>query len=218
MDAASSLFDFALDCLLLDNLRLPILAFFIGAIPFGYLLAKRQGIDVLSAGSKSTGATNVLRLLKAKDPKLAKKIAALTLFLDFIKGLLALFLAHFVFELSEASLWLCALMAVLGHCFSPFLSMKGGKGVASSAGVLLFFYPYCIALGFLAWFLVGKILKTSSLASFAGLFAVGISMFYLYPDPLIKTHTPAVLILLIVLIRHSENIKRLIFRTEKAVL
>jgi glycerol-3-phosphate acyltransferase PlsY len=119
------------------NAQFYILAYLVGGIPFGLLLAKfYAGVDVKSAGSGSIGATNVLRVVKEKDPALAKKLGAATLALDALKGI-AVLLAAKAFGLSEAAQWGVAVLAVAGHCFSPYLWFEGGKGIATGMGVML---------------------------------------------------------------------------------
>lgn len=110
-----------------QNILLYLAAYVLAGIPFGYLLAKQfAGVDIKSAGSGNIGATNVLRVVKEKDPKLAKKLGAITLFLDAIKGVVVILVAK-VLGAPEGVLWTLAVLAVLGHCFSVFLAFEGGK-------------------------------------------------------------------------------------------
>ena len=142
-----------------------IVAYLVGAIPFGLLLAKKYaGVDVKSSGSGSIGATNVLRVVKQKDPSLAKKLGAVTLALDALKGLLILVIAYFV-GLSEATLWGIAVLAVLGHCFSPYLNFEGGKGIATGMGVMAFMIPLETIIALVVWGVLAKTLKISSVSS-----------------------------------------------------
>jgi len=125
-----------MDFLFNHNVQLYIAAYLIGGIPFGLLLAKFfAGVDVKSAGSKSIGATNVLRVVKEKDPALAKKLGIATLALDALKGVVALLIAS-AMGADESVLWAVAVLAVLGHCFSPYLGFEGGKGIATGVWVL----------------------------------------------------------------------------------
>src|SRR5438477_7669626 len=120
------------------------LAYLLGAIPFGVLVGKAKGIDVRTAGSGNIGATNVGRLL-------GKKFFFLVFFLDLLKSFVPLALASMlVHRVPEAQrdrtlylMWLLVgFAAVVGHMFSIFLRFKGGKGVATSAGVMLGLVPY----------------------------------------------------------------------------
>ncbi|TLD82855.1 glycerol-3-phosphate 1-O-acyltransferase PlsY [Helicobacter sp. MIT 11-5569] len=195
------------------------LAYFVGGIPFGLLYGKFfGGINIREIGSGSIGATNVLRALKTQNPKLAKKIAILTMLSDALKGVVVIGIAKLV-GLSFEAQWMMAFLAVVGHCFSPFLKFEGGKGVATTVGVVAVFLPIEAILGLIVWFLVGKFLKISSLASLLGLL-VGIgSSFIIHPEiPHITTHTPLVLIAFIVIYKHIPNIVRLIQRKEQKVI
>jgi len=192
-----------------------IVAYLVGAIPFGLLLAKKYaGVDVKSSGSGSIGATNVLRVVKQKDPSLAKKLGAITLALDAIKGLLILVIAYFV-GLSEATLWGIAVLAVLGHCFSPYLNFEGGKGIATGMGVMAFMIPLETIIALVVWGVLAKTLKISSVSSLSGVLALLISSFYIHPN---MAHAPIVFIVFILFYKHIPNIIRLIKGEEKRVV
>ena len=119
------------------NIQFYIVAYLVGGIPFGLLLAKKfTSIDVRESGSGSIGATNVLRVLKESNPALAKKIAIATLLLDALKGV-AILLIAMMMDLSQQTMWMIAILAVVGHCYSPYLKFEGGKGVATGMGVML---------------------------------------------------------------------------------
>ncbi|WP_276953579.1 glycerol-3-phosphate 1-O-acyltransferase PlsY [Helicobacter rodentium] len=195
------------------------LAYLVGGIPFGLLYGKYLGgVDIRQVGSGSIGATNVLRALKETNPKIAKKVAILTMLSDALKGVFILMVAK-AFGISYEAQWMMAFLVVVGHCFSPFLKLEGGKGVASSVGVIAVFLPLEALLGLVIWFIVGKLLKISSLASLFGVVCGVGSSFFLHPEiPHITTHTPLVLIMCIVLYKHIPNIIRLIQRKEQRVL
>jgi acyl-phosphate glycerol 3-phosphate acyltransferase len=113
-----------MDFLTNQNILLYLAAYLIAGIPFGYLLAKKfAGVDIKEAGSGNIGATNVLRVVKEQDPKLAKKLGAITLFLDAIKGVVVILVAKML-GAPESVLWTIAVLAVVGHCFSAFLSYR----------------------------------------------------------------------------------------------
>ncbi|CAM3472990.1 glycerol-3-phosphate 1-O-acyltransferase PlsY [Helicobacter ganmani] len=195
------------------------LAYVVGGIPFGLLYGKYLGgVDIRQVGSGSIGATNVLRALKESNPKIAKKIAILTMLSDALKGVVIIMIAK-AFGVSFEAQWMMALLAVVGHCFSPFLKLEGGKGVATCVGVVAVFLPLEAILGLVVWFVVGKLLKISSLASLFGVICgIGFS-FFLHPEiPHIATHTPLVLMLLLILYKHIPNIIRLIQRKEQKVI
>jgi glycerol-3-phosphate acyltransferase PlsY len=129
-------------------LLIPI-AYFVGSIPFGLIVGLSRGVDVRTAGSGNIGATNVGRLL-------GKQFFFLVFFLDLLKSLVPMAIASWIVSrIPEAQrdwpLYLAWLLvgfaAVIGHMFSVFLGFKGGKGVATSAGVVLGLYPYFTLAG-----------------------------------------------------------------------
>ena len=127
-----------MDFLTNQNIIFYILAYLFGSIPFGLILAKIfAGVNVKESGSKSIGATNVLRVVKEKDPKLAKKLGLATVILDAIKVTITLLIA-ISFNVSQETLWMIAVLGVLGHCYSIFLGFEGGKGVATGLGAAVF--------------------------------------------------------------------------------
>ncbi|NPA81600.1 MAG: glycerol-3-phosphate 1-O-acyltransferase PlsY [Epsilonproteobacteria bacterium] len=201
------------------NLTFYLAAYLIGGIPFGLILAKTfTNIDIREKGSGAIGATNVLRVVKEKDPALAKKLSIATLILDALKGIAVLAVASMM-GVSEETKWAIAVLAVIGHCFSPYLKFEGGKGVATGFGVLLYMLPIETLIGFLFWFLAAKFLKISSLSSLIGVTALVISSFIIHPQiPVIQTHAPIIIIALIIFYKHIPNIIRLIKGEEKRVV
>jgi glycerol-3-phosphate acyltransferase PlsY len=192
-------------------------AFTMGGIPFGWILAKLFGkVDVKEVGSGNIGATNVYRALKERDPKRAKLIGGATLLLDALKGAIPLLIAKLM-GVCDAVLWGIALFAVLGHCFSPFLKFEGGKGVATTAGVLAVLIPKAFLVGVVVWFLVLKTTRYSSLASLTGLAVGAIAYLFLYPNPPIQSSVPIWLILAVVYYKHWGNIVRLLTGRESRV-
>ncbi|WP_257906198.1 acyl phosphate:glycerol-3-phosphate acyltransferase [Campylobacter lari] len=203
----------------MENLIIYLLAYLIGAIPFGLLLAQIFAkTNIKNAGSKNIGATNVLRVVKESDPKLAKTLAVATIVLDALKGIIPILVAKFL-GYDENILWTMAVLAVFGHCFSPYLKFEGGKGVATGAGVLAVFLPFEIISAVLAWFIIGKIFKISSLASLGALIVLIITSFIFHYDmPVINTHAPIFIIAFIVIYKHIPNILRLIGKQECKVI
>lgn len=195
-----------------------LIAYLVGSIPFGYLLAKFfAGINIKEYGSGNIGATNVLRVLKEKDPKKAKKLAALTLFLDAFKGAFVILIAKMM-GVCDAVLWGVAVFAVIGHCFSIYLKFEGGKGVATTAGVLLVLVPKVVIVALIVWFIMAKTIKISSLSSLSAIVVGVLSAYILYPDISIKSYAPLWIIAFIVFYKHKENIFRLITGKEKRVI
>ncbi|EHV1041142.1 glycerol-3-phosphate 1-O-acyltransferase PlsY [Campylobacter lari] len=203
----------------MENLIIYLLAYLIGAIPFGLLLAQIFAkTNIKNAGSKSIGATNVLRVVKESDPKLAKTLAIATIVLDALKGIIPILVAK-ILGYDENILWTMAVLAVFGHCFSPYLKFEGGKGVATGAGVLAVFLPFEIISAVLAWFIIGKVFKISSLASLGALVVLIITSFIFHYDmPVINTHAPIFIIAFIVIYKHIPNILRLIGKQECKVI
>ncbi len=196
------------------NIQLYLLAYVVGSIPFGFILAKVIGkVDIKKEGSGNIGATNVLRVLKERQSKLAKKLSISTLILDVSKGVLVLLIAKFM-GASQEVLWGVAVFAVIGHCFSIFLLGEGGKGVATGLGVLLFMIPIPAIIGIVFWAISAKVLKISSMSSLLGLLALVVSSFLMYPD---MAHSPIVIIAFIILYKHSDNIYRLISGEEARI-
>jgi len=204
-----------MDFLFNTNVQFFILAYLVGGIPFGLLLAKQfAGVDVKQSGSKSIGATNVLRVVKETNPALAKKLGAATLGLDALKGVAVLTLAYFI-GLSESTLWGIAVLAVIGHCFSPYLNFEGGKGIATGMGVMMFMLPQETLIALVVWGVLAKTLKISSISSLSGVLALAISSFFLHPE---MAHAPVILIVAILFYKHIPNIIRLVKGEEKRVV
>jgi glycerol-3-phosphate acyltransferase PlsY len=201
------------------NLILYLSAYLLAAIPFGFILAKVfAGVDVRQEGSGNIGATNVLRVLKEKAPKIAKKITIATFVLDATKGVIVMLVARYYFGVDDNILWTLAVLAVMGHCFSPFLLFEGGKGVATGFGVLLMMLPLPSIIAIVVWFISAKVLKISSLSSLIGLMALLVTSYIIHPDiAVIHTHAPIWIISFIIFYKHTPNILRLFKREEKSV-
>jgi acyl-phosphate glycerol 3-phosphate acyltransferase len=203
----------------MENIIAYIVAYLLGGVPFGLIFARIfGGVDIQKEGSGSIGATNVLRVLKQTNPKIAKKVAILTVVFDALKGMLPILIAKFL-GISPSVLWAMAVFSVIGHCYSPFLKFEGGKGIATGAGVLAIFLPLEIVIALLIWFIVGKILKISSLASLAALVGFIISCLIIHPQiPDINSYAPIFIIAFFVVYKHIPNIKRLFNGQEKKVI
>jgi glycerol-3-phosphate acyltransferase PlsY len=200
------------------NLVFYILAYLVGSIPFGLLLAKTfAGVNVNEHGSKSIGATNVLRVVKETNPSLAKKLGLATVILDALKGTVVILIAM-AYGASESTLWAIAVLAVIGHCYSIYLSLEGGKGVATGLGVFLVLIPIPTLIGAVVWGFCAKVLKISSLSSLLGLLAVLISALIFNNGLKVDSNAPMYLIAFIIFYKHIPNIIRLIKKEElKAV-
>ncbi|MGY6552381.1 MAG: glycerol-3-phosphate 1-O-acyltransferase PlsY [Erythrobacter sp.] len=174
-----------------------LLGFVCGSIPFGLILTRAAGLgDVRNIGSGSIGATNVLRTGN-------KGLAAATVLLDGLKGALPVLAAAQIWPGSEG---LVAVAAVAGHCFTPWLAFKGGKGFATAAGVLaaLAWPAMLVCAG--VWAGVLAISRISSVSSMVTVVAAPLVAWTLgYPQVI----APLVAIAAIVLVQHRANIARL---------
>ncbi|WP_338245365.1 glycerol-3-phosphate 1-O-acyltransferase PlsY [Aurantiacibacter hainanensis] len=184
-----------------------LLGYGFGSIPFGLLLAKAGGMgDIRTIGSGNIGATNVLRTG-------SKKLAAATLLLDFAKGLIPVLLAKALFAQSDIAIDdafgpvpFAALGAVLGHCFPVWLGFRGGKGVATNAGVS-FGLAWPIGLAYaVVWLGMLALLRISSVAGMSAVVAAAIAAAVLGYTDLVPVLT-AIAALIIWL--HRANIARL---------
>ena len=180
-----------------------LLGYLCGSIPFGLIFTRMAGLgDVRSIGSGNIGATNVLRTGN-------KKLAALTLLADALKGTVAVVAARYFLGL-EAAL-LAGLGAFLGHLYPVWLKFKGGKGVATYLGVLLGLAPLITLVFAVVWLGMAKIFRYSSLAALAAAVAVPIAL-YFYEKP--NVASLFIVMSLITILKHHQNISRLLAGTE----
>ena len=182
-----------------------LLGFLAGSIPFGLLLTRAAGLgDVRQIGSGSIGATNVLRTGN-------KGLAAATVLLDAGKGALPVLIAAHYWPGSEG--W-AAVAAVAGHCFTPWLGFRGGKGFATAAGVLAALaWPAMLACAAI-WAVVLTVSRISSVSSMVTVVASPLVAWALgYPQAVV----PLVVIAAIVLVQHRANIGRLMRGEEPRV-
>lgn len=190
------------------NIILLIAAFVLGSIPFGIITAKVKGIDLKQVGSGNIGATNVLR-------SLGKWPAVITLLGDILKGTLAVAIGKYsgVEPLYEG---LIGIAAISGHSFSIFLGFKGGKGVATSLGVLLMYTPHVALVTLVVWIGVVLFTKYSSLGAIVSFALLPLNiMLFDFQD---KTKFfISILISLFIIIRHKDNIRRLMKGTERKI-
>ncbi len=201
------------------NIQLYLLAYIVSGIPFGYILAKKfAGVNIQQSGSGNIGATNVLRVVKERNPLLGKVLGAITLFLDVMKGMVIILFAKNL-GVEESTLWMIGVLSVVGHCFSPFLWFEGGKGVATGFGVLLVLIPLPTLIALVFWIIFAKGLKISSLSSLLSIAVLVISSYIIYPVvPGIGSHSPILIISFIIFYKHIPNIIRLIRREERKVV
>lgn len=205
-----------------------IISFIIGSIPFGLIVTKISGYgDIRKIGSGNIGATNVLRTGN-------KLLALLTLLLDISKSFAFLYFVkiNFILILEKELLIilyvLISILSLLGHMFSPFLLLKGGKGIATSAGILFFMNWIGASVILFVWLIVALKYKTSSLGALSASFIAPIIFWFLYKINVIEnlfyvTNTSILEVYLILIIsiliwiKHISNIKRLISGTESKI-
>jgi glycerol-3-phosphate acyltransferase PlsY len=196
-------------------------AYLLGAIPFGYIIAKYWGkIDILKEGSGNIGATNALRTM-------GKRAGISVLILDLLKGLAAVVVFGIIFykgniPVTQLSyIYILGLAAICGHIWTIFLSFKGGKGVSTTLGVLigLIFYDsrfgIVLLLAFALWILIVSVSKYVSLGSISAAVFLPIGLLIFIGN--MPVFIFGCLVALIVVYSHRTNIKRLLSHSEKKI-
>ncbi len=182
-----------------------ILSYLLGSIPFGLVLTRYYaGIDIRTEGSGNIGFTNVLRVV-------GKKAAFLTLAGDALKGFLPVLAVKLLFDDNNLAA-AAGIAAVIGHDFPIFLRFKGGKGVATSFGALFGLMPLAGIVTLLIWLAVFYLWKYSSLAAILAYLMLPLTI--LFVDFTSTNIAFALLITILLLIKHIQNIKRLLNGTE----
>lgn len=192
-----------------------VLAYLLGSVPFGFLIAKTRGQDIRTLGSGNIGATNVFR-------SVSKPLGILTFALDFLKGFagvqwipaLATLLTGVAYENMYFPVF-CGAMTVVGHNWTLFLGFKGGKGIATSAGLLLGLSPAGVGIAFLAWLITFLASRYVSVASITAAVVLGVAAWPLH----LKANGPwfpgvLTLLALLAVWKHRTNIARLRAGTE----
>jgi len=186
---------------------LTVLAYITGSIPFGLLISKAKGQDIRTMGSCNIGATNVLRCL-------GKPLGITCFVLDVLKGFLPAFVFPLLGETDPGFGLLFGTAAILGHNFPVFLKFKGGKGVATSAGVLMGVAPLAVVIGLLVWVVIFKASGYVSLGSIIAALAVVITGWVRVGQTGPVTAAALTLLGALTVWRHRTNIQRLIAGTE----
>ncbi len=179
-------------------------AYLIGSIPTGLLLGKVYGIDVRKEGSGNIGATNLYRTV-------GRKVGIFTLIGDCLKGLLPVLMVKSSSFPPELAAWV-GLAAFCGHVFSLFLKFKGGKGVATALGVFLALAPVAVAVAIALFAILMFIWRYVSLGSISAAAAMPLAVYLLGGNRTVTLVTS--IIAIIVIVRHHENISRLLSGTE----
>lgn len=208
-----------------------LLGYLLGSLPFGYLVARAKGVNIFEVGSRSPGATNVLRVL-GRGP------GYLVFALDALKGAVAAswallrlrspaaatgsfdegqaFLNFHVTGEGWVSMGLAGLVgALLGHSFSCFTKFRGGKGVATGAGGFTLVFPQGALIALLVWAGFVAVTRYVSLASIAAAVSLPVTAWFLRPSPVMIGASAAVAAF--VILRHRSNIGRLLSGTENKI-
>lgn len=190
-----------------------VLSYVLGGIPTGYIIGRMNGIDIRKVGSGNPGTANVLR-------NLGRSAGLLTLLVDFMKGFLPTWIAvHFMFDpnntewFSRGHWWIpvtVGALAIAGHIWTIFLNFKGGKGVATSAGVFAALLPLPLSLAFAVFLVAVAITKHISVGSMAA--SVVLPFFcYFFSEPYQKPFTIlALIVCVLIFCTHISNIRRII--------
>jgi glycerol-3-phosphate acyltransferase PlsY len=182
-----------------------LLAYLLGAIPWGFLIARWKGVDIRKKGSGATGATNVYR-------SLGLSLAVLVASLDVLKGVLVMLIAKFSIN-NHYQIAAIALAVILGHMFSIFLHGKGGKGVATTLGVGLVLVGWQVALiVMIGWICVVSLTRFMSLTNL--IFIWIFPAYFVFVNPDFAFFMLGVVITLLVYWQHRGNIERLKAGTE----
>lgn len=185
-----------------------ILAYLIGSIPFGYIIAKFKGIDIKKVGSGNIGGTNVGRAL-------GKKYAILVIFLDLLKALSITYLSYHLFGYSWQTAFV-GLAVIAGHIFSIFLGFKGGKGVGPLIGVgIVFANPVYFIFFVLLWAILVKTIKLMSLTNL--IIALGLPIYFIFFKYSLIYLIISFGIAGLIFWAHRENISRLINGNERTL-
>jgi glycerol-3-phosphate acyltransferase PlsY len=188
-------------------IAIPIVAYLLGSIPFGLLLTKLfGGGDVRKAGSGNIGATNVARVVGPLP-------GILTLLLDTAKGVAAVWLAARFSNESATWMTIAAIAALLGHCFPVWLKFRGGKGVATAAGVFLMLSPLALLGSVIVFILVVAFWRYVSLASISAAASMPLLVYLLWAPhhaPPLAVTFGALAAAVLIIYKHDANIQRLV--------
>ena len=182
-----------------------VIGFFVGALPFGFIVSKLRGIDIRKKGSGNIGFTNVFRVV-------GKMEGVVVLILDISKGLLPVLLLNKYYGYYYGMI--AGVSAMLGHIFTPFLKFKGGKGVATGLGVFIGLAPFSALFSFVVWLIVVSVSRYISLGSITA--AIALPLFIFFSRFIVRDEYNifllifTILVCLLVIILHRSNIKRLI--------
>ena len=189
-----------------------LLSYLMGSIPFGYLVGKYlKGIDIREYGSGNIGVANIFRIM-------GTKYALIVLIGDCLKGYIAVLIAKNIIT-AESEYWvllIIGLFAIIGHNWSIFLNFKGGKGIATTYGVVLSFFPYIAIISAIIWSVIVLKTKFAALGSIISVFSM-IILSLIFSTP-IEFKIFIVSIFIFAIIRHLNNIDRLLKKEENKII
>ena len=201
----------------MDYILFGLIAYILGSIPSAVWIGKKYyGVDVREQGSKNAGATNTFRVL-------GKNAGIIVLLMDVIKGVLAVSTPYFVNQFLNVN-WtyeylihiqlIAALSAILGHVFPLFANFKGGKGVATSLGVIVALHPPTALVCFILFFIVFLVFNYVSLGAIVASISFPIVIYFVFNEDDVWLNLFSIFLGLAVIIAHKKNIKRLINKEE----
>jgi len=197
---------------ILDYIMVAVAAYLLGSIPTGFLVAKAKGIDIRSVGSGNIGATNAMRVL-------GKPAGIFVLLMDAAKGFGAVWLAALLLKQFNANAdvetarIIAGIFAVLGHNYTCWLKFKGGKGIATTAGVYLALAPWAVLVGLVVFILAVVFTKYVSVGSIAAAVALPATVWIMTPQNIFLGIVSTALGALAIY-KHKSNIQRLLAGTE----
>jgi glycerol-3-phosphate acyltransferase PlsY len=193
----------------------PVVFYLVGSVPTGYLMGRSRGLDIRQHGSGNIGATNVWRVM-------GRSWGLVAFACDFLKGFLPLYLLR-TFGFPDGGSWqvalllvICGLAAIIGHNFTPWLGFKGGKGIATSAGVMAALMPPVLAVALSLWIILVLVTRMVSIASILAAAVLPLAAAWFYPGQWIyfgfATLTGGLAVW-----RHRSNIQRILAGTEPRI-
>ena len=196
--------------MLITNIYLIILIYIIGSLPFALILTKLFGLgDIRSIGSGNVGATNVLRTGNTF-------LAFVVLCLDIIKGFIPFLICQIYYnDMSIVNKIFVCHFAIIGHIFPIWLKFKGGKGVATYIGFLFGINSYFGLLFLIVWLIIALTTKYSSLGSLVAISVMPV--YFIFINFNIYIGVFFIYLTLIIIVKHAENIKRLLNKTESKI-
>jgi glycerol-3-phosphate acyltransferase PlsY len=193
----------------------PVAFYLVGSVPTGFLLGKARGLDIRRHGSGNIGATNVWRVM-------GWKFGLVAFASDFLKGFLLLFIVR-KFCVDDDGSWpvavllvLCGIAAIIGHNYTPWLGFKGGKGIATSAGVLAALMPPVLGVSLSLWIVATLLTRTVSIGSLLAAASLLPAALFFYPGQWVYIGL-ATLAGGLAIWRHKANIQRLLAGTESKI-